>query len=232
MPYKDLKDFFTQVRSGKVSSLEQLNFLEELTDRFQSIKLNLLIKDLKLFREEEKRKLLSQYKKVKKTNLYKKTIKNGDPIPFVDFYEAFKFKGIEDKLPENFYLVEGEKYLAWFFPTELTTIDQLLIHLSNLQKPKEEEEEPSSASLKLISNIQWQGEHIEFAEIIKALIESKKISGTTEKSIFEDLCLVFGVKDFNKNNRIGGLKKRIHDTTPLIHQLEIHLNSWINRIGP
>lgn len=93
-----------------------------------------------------------------------------------------------------------------------------------MRKPKEVE---FPILPQLPSKVKWEGEHIEFAELVKALIEAKKISGNTEKAIFEDLCLILGIEDLKKDSRMSGLKKRTKDITPLLYELERKLNNWI-----
>lgn len=230
MEFKDLNDFFTQVLNQKVPTLEQYNYLEEMTDKFEKNKLELLLSDLKEYRKAEKNKLLQRYKSAKKTETYKEVVKKEINVPFIDFYEAFSVAGMEKELPEDFFTIEGEKYLALFFPKELSSLDQLISHLEKLQ-PEEKEAVTSQVPKDLPSKITWEGEHIEFAELVKALIEAKKISGTSDKAIFEDLCSILKIEDFNKDQRLKGLKKRIHETTPLLFKLEQKLNEWIEQKG-
>ena len=226
MEFQNLNDVFSKVRSQDAISLEQYNYLEKLTDKFEYQKLTLLLNDLREYRKKEKRQLLQQYKSAKKTKAYKNRIKNGDSVPYIDFYEGFLAIGREKELPEDFLAIEGEQYLALFFPKELSSIDQLITFLENMRKPMEKD---LPTLPQLPSQIKWEGEHIEFAELIKALIEAKKISGTTEKAIFEDLCLLLKIEDFKKDSRISGLKKRVKDTTPLLFKLEESLNEWIEQ---
>lgn len=227
MTFNDLNDFFAQVRTGKVPTLEQWNYLEEKTDQYDNTKLDFLINDLKVFREGEKRKLLGEYKKAKKTRTFKRIVRKGDNVPFIDFYEGFKAKGIEDQLPEDFYAIEGEKYLALFFPKELKDLDHLMIQLQQISRTEKNSDSVDTPQFQ--SNLNWEGSHIEFAEIVKALIEAKKISGENDKLIFEDLCKIFGIEEFKKDSRLKGLKKRINETTPLLIQLEESLNNWIDK---
>lgn len=233
MQFQYLNDFFTQVRTQNVPVLEQWNYLEQLTDKFESKKLELLLSDLREYRKKEKRKLLQKYQDAKKTETFKSLLKRGDSVPYIDFYEALKDMGQENKLPEDLIAIEGEKYLALFFPKELSSIDQLISHLEKLRPAEKEDKEevPTFTNQALPSNLKWEGEHIEFAELVKALIEAKKISGTTDKAIFEDLCSVLKIEEFNKDRRLKGLKKRIHETTPLLFKLEESLNEWIEQKG-
>ena len=225
MEFQNLNDVFSKVRSQDAISLEQYNYLEKLTDKFEYQKLTLLLNDLREYRKKEKGKLLQQYKSAKKTKAYKNRIKNGDSVPYIDFYEGFLAIGREKELPEDLITIEGEQYLALFFPKELSSIDQLLAFLENMKKPLEKD---IPTSPQLPSQIKWEGEHIEFAELVKALIEAKKISGTTDKAIFEDLGSVLKIQGFYKDRRLKGLKKRVHETTPLLFELEQSLNRWID----
>lgn len=252
MPFKDLTEFFLQVRTGKVPTLEQWNFLEEKTDHFNHLKSKLLIDDLKKFRENEKRKLLMEYKKVKKTRTFKKIVHKGDNVPFVDFYEGFKNIGKEDELPEDFYLIEGEKYIDLFFPKELQDLDRLINHVQNITLSKnrslasEKTAEPEKKSDSDISNdrkesispldkkntepkikLTWMHQPMDLVELIKGLIQAKSFK-ENQKEVFMQFESIFKI-ELKEKERLQNLKERTKEPVSFLARVEDCLLRWIQK---
>jgi hypothetical protein len=69
---------------------------------------------------------------------------------------------------------------------------------------------------------------LELAELIKALIQAKKINGGSEKEVFDFFQQLLDLP-FDKREKLQSIRKRSTDLTPLIHELEFHLKQWINR---
>ncbi|MFD2834184.1 RteC domain-containing protein [Gramella sp. AN32] len=78
------------------------------------------------------------------------------------------------------------------------------------------------------NNIEWLGTSMELAELVKGLIEAKKISGISEKQIFHFFQQVLDLP-FDKREKLQSLRKRSSDLTPLIDEMEFHLKQWINK---
>jgi hypothetical protein len=78
------------------------------------------------------------------------------------------------------------------------------------------------------NNIQWLGTPLELAELVKALIEAKKINGVSEKQVFLFFQQALGLP-FDKREKLQSLRKRSTDLTPLLEQMEFHLKQWINK---
>ncbi|PRX42487.1 RteC domain-containing protein [Salegentibacter salegens] len=78
------------------------------------------------------------------------------------------------------------------------------------------------------NNIQWLGTPLELAELVKALIEAKKINGVSEKQVFLFFQQVLDLP-FDKREKLQSLRKRSTDLTPLLEEMEFHLKQWINK---
>jgi len=78
--------------------------------------------------------------------------------------------------------------------------------------------------------LNWNGTELELVELLKALIESKKITGHTDKLVFNTIYELFSLDytDAKKKDRLATIRHRTIDKTPLITQLEINLKSWID----
>ncbi|MGN7513683.1 MAG: RteC domain-containing protein [Allomuricauda sp.] len=79
------------------------------------------------------------------------------------------------------------------------------------------------------NNLKWYGTDLELFELIKSLIESKKIVGGNQKQIFKTLFNQFGVdySDERKRDAIATIRQRVKDKTPFIEELQLSLESWI-----
>jgi len=78
------------------------------------------------------------------------------------------------------------------------------------------------------NKIQWQGTPLELAELLKALIEAKKITGASEKQVFLFFQQVLDLP-FDKREKLQSLRKRSTDLTPLLDEMAFHLKQWISK---
>jgi hypothetical protein len=79
------------------------------------------------------------------------------------------------------------------------------------------------------NTLQWQGSELEFAELVKALIMSKKLNPELpQNKIFERMKQFFNVKDFSESDKLKEIRSRTNTPTPLINVLEIALTNWID----
>ena len=79
-------------------------------------------------------------------------------------------------------------------------------------------------------HLEWKGSTLQFAELIKALIESKLISPELkQKEIFDLLKTTFNIDVLDVSSKLKEVKQRTKDKTPLINILETNLLSWIEK---
>ena len=79
------------------------------------------------------------------------------------------------------------------------------------------------------NTLHWQGSELEFAELVKALIMSKKLNPELRQNkIFERMKQFFNVKDFSESDKLKEIRSRTNTPTPLINVLEIALTNWID----
>jgi hypothetical protein len=79
--------------------------------------------------------------------------------------------------------------------------------------------------------LKWTGNDLELSETLKALIQSQKFVGNTDKKVFEVIFELFSVKftESIKKERLSTIKKRTKDYTRFINEMEINLTNWINK---
>jgi hypothetical protein len=78
------------------------------------------------------------------------------------------------------------------------------------------------------STLHWQGSKLEFTELTKALILSKKFNAElTDKEIFKRLKTFLNIEEFNHNDKIKDIRNRSKDLTPFINILETSLTNDI-----
>ncbi|MDX1718959.1 MAG: hypothetical protein R3353_02275 [Salegentibacter mishustinae] len=153
-------------------------------------------------------------------------------LPEYDFIQAFHTK------LEEFHNPEKDNVITEFFTlhnplpkyTQQETSDfkKSIISLDKHYKVNSILQERELKEFWKENNIQWLGTPLELAELIKALIEAKKINGGSEKQVFNFFQQLLNLP-FDKRQKLQSIRKRSTDLTPLIHELEFHLKQWINR---
>lgn len=79
--------------------------------------------------------------------------------------------------------------------------------------------------------LKWLGTALELSELLKALIESEKLEGKSEKEIFRVIFELFGLKFTKeiKKNRLDNIGKRLIDKTKFLDSLNSNLVNWIDK---
>ena len=107
------------------------------------------------------------------------------------------------------------------------SFSKIIAYLNQLQNELLNENMLKNNQLQ-ISKLSWEGSILEFTEVIKSLILTKKISTElNQKEIFRRLRDCFNIDDFNENDKLRDIRNRTNTTTPFINKLEISLNNWI-----
>lgn len=227
---EDVNSFLQDVHQGNITSLEQINFVEKITDQFNQEKLHFLIDDISGFRSKKKLEILLNYKEVKKSKKYKYLIKKQKNIPFLDIYEGIESIGETFKLSQDFYDLEGEKHLKMFYPKEFFNIDRLAENLKkNYLNNSDIKQEKTPTPSGLSSPLTWNGSELEFTELIKALIESGKIlPRNKDKLVFQEFEKLLNFQ-VNKTPRLTSIKNRKKEITPFLADLQIHLENWAHK---
>lgn len=82
--------------------------------------------------------------------------------------------------------------------------------------------------IKRDNTLHWQGSKLEFTELTKALILSKKFNAElSDKEIFKRLKTFLNIEEFNHNDKIKDIRNRTKDLTPFINILETSLTNYI-----
>jgi len=80
------------------------------------------------------------------------------------------------------------------------------------------------------NSLKWQGTNLQFAELTKALIETKLISPElTQKEFFKRMKQFFNIDELNESDKLKEIRERTNTTTPLLNILETSLNNWIKK---
>jgi hypothetical protein len=144
------------------------------------------------------------------------------------------------------YPIEYLEYLETFELDNKTCvlIDETAIHKIDLLIKKDEElqNQKFNNRIKLTQNnvpttetetantLKWHGTQLEFTELIKPLIELKKIgAGVSQKETFEKLRLFFEIEKFDENDKLKDIRKRTNTPTPFLNNLEVTLKNWIEK---
>lgn len=78
--------------------------------------------------------------------------------------------------------------------------------------------------------LEWKGTTLQFAELVKALQESKLINPELKQyELFELMKNAFNVEDFKESDKLNEIRKRTNTKTPLLNKLENNLINWIEK---
>lgn len=78
--------------------------------------------------------------------------------------------------------------------------------------------------------IKWTGSDVELAELVKALIESKRIKGGNQGSIFDALAASLNMsKKFDQKNHLQNLRKRKEPKAEFLRELVGYMETWMTK---
>ncbi|MBT8302072.1 MAG: RteC domain-containing protein, partial [Maribacter sp.] len=169
-------------------------------------------------------------KEARKSPRYKEMVKNNERVPFIDVFEGLLQIGRERDMEAAFFEIEGPKYLANFFPeihkelTFLNTWIHEVLQRRSLSDPNDNPEMQIDTS----PSLNWRGSTIELVELIKALIEARKLPDLADKEIFKLLEKYLGYP-IDQREKLQTIKKRTKDQTKFIDTLQYAMQSWIER---
>lgn len=153
---------------------------------------------------------------------------------YINEFEYNDINQIDSNINENYdiknLIKDDSKFLSDGYNLEickqLTTSFTKII--SFLETKKSGIGTNSHPIMKVENTLNWQGSELEFAELVKALIMSKKLNPEfLQNKIFERMKLFFNVKDFSESDKLKEIRNRTNTPTPLINVLEISLTIWI-----
>lgn len=153
------------------------------------------------------------------------------PLDFFFHFKKLKPKKIEklsytrNKTVE--FITEHAKKIGYKITIELNEFEgSLQSHIKKIEKKNDIQKQ----EVKETEKLKWSGTDLELSEILKSLLELKKINGHSDKQIFETIFKMFGMKysDSIKKERLATIKKRIITKTPFLNQLSASLELWID----
>lgn len=161
----------------------------------------------------------------------------------IDFAnEEMKSQDITDEYPNEYYheYIDPENnypvLYKLIYPQTLKRVlysnEKKLEFLKSIQKNHESDFE-SSYSLNDYPLIEWRGNNVELVELIKSLIESKKLEiDLTEKEIYRRFSVFFKTNIDNKKG-IQNIRERVNrggELAKFINELSVSLTSWISKL--
>ena len=165
------------------------------------------------------------------TNI-KKNDYNGkifiDPLysPIVEDVEINNIKLMQ--LMFNFEIRSNNYYNVEVCEKLSVSFSKIIEFLTNLQNQKVNIPIMSDLPLESTSKLNWAGTELELSELIKALIQAKKISPElTQTEIFKRFKDLLNVSNFDESDKLKDIRKRTNTLTPFINTLEITLSNWI-----
>lgn len=165
------------------------------------------------------------------TNI-KKNDHNGkifiDPLysPIVEDVEISNIKLMQ--LMFNFGIRSNNYYNVEVCEKLSVSFSKIIEFLTNLQDEKANIPIMSDLPPESTSKLNWAGTELELSELIKALIQAKKISPElTQTEIFKRFKDLLNVSNFNESDKLKDIRKRTNTLTPFINTLGITLSNWI-----
>lgn len=165
------------------------------------------------------------------TNI-KKNDYNGkifiDPLysPIVEDVEISNIKLMQ--LMFNFEIRSNNYYNVEVCEKLSVSFSKIIEFLTNLQNQKANIPIMPDLPPESNSKLNWAGTELELSELIKALIQAKKISPElTQTEIFKRFKDLLNVSNFDESDKLKDIRKRTNTLTPFINTLEITLSNWI-----
>jgi hypothetical protein len=153
-------------------------------------------------------------------------------LPEYDFIQAFHNKLAEFHIPEKDNIITEfftfHNPLPRYSHQETSGFKKSILSLDKHSKINSILQDRELKGIQQENQIKWLGTPLELAELIKALIQAKKINGGSEKEVFDFFQQLLDLP-FDKREKLQSIRKRTTDLTPLLHELEFHLKQWINR---
>jgi hypothetical protein len=141
--------------------------------------------------------------------------------PYLIEFENGKFLLIKLHLYEYGFEV-GTYIKSWDLVLNNTNLFEEIFNQATMENKKKH--------LPIENSVSWQGTELEFSELVKALIESKKLSPElSQKEIFKRMGVCFNIESFNENDKIKDIRKRTNTPTPFLNILQTSLDNWIKR---
>lgn len=230
-----VKEFLEKVLSNELGTLEFYKYIKFITDE-DIYQLRILEQEIISFKI---RITFNKLIEIQNSELYKRMEGNGEEIPMISKWTYIHNTAPEKELLKEKIIREGiQDFTSMFLPNYFENVDTMFRMLLSLIKRKEgemldEDREVEDAinieDSKSSSGILWNSSEIELTEFIKALIEAKKVSGKSEKEIFEKFCDFLSVPYFDKKIKLQKIKKRTKESTPLLNELASALENWANK---
>ncbi|TKD67329.1 RteC domain-containing protein [Flavobacterium sp. ASW18X] len=102
--------------------------------------------------------------------------------------------------------------------------------LTLLKKPSPIDSNSNTENYSETEKIKWLGTNLELYELIKTLIEAKKLKGKNQKEVFITLFNLLGMEysDIRKKEAMATIRQREKDKTPFVDLLRLSLEKWVN----
>lgn len=217
------RKFLENCHNGDMLSSDIYDFIEAKTNN-DLIKLENLKGDILQFKGMLVMDILPEVQEYPK---YKRMEEVGDFIPIMTNASERIRQNPEKPDQGEIFLNELQEFIEIFIPYRYANLEHVENILNDLIKHEKQKDQPI---LNQSSEVRWLGTELEFAELIKSLIEAKKLNGKTQKHIYDSLDTYLDIKDTDKKQKLETISLRTNKTTPFLVELEKALNSWIINI--
>jgi len=217
------RKFLENCHNGDMLSSDIYDFIEAKTNN-DLIKLENLKGDILQFKGMLVMDVLPE---VQESPKYERMEKSGEFIPIMTNVSERIRRNPEKPDQGEIFLNELQEFIEMFIPYRYANLEHVESILNDLIKHVKQKNQPI---LNQSSEVRWLGKELEFAELIKSLIEAKKLKGKSQKHIYEEMATYLNIKDTDKKQKLETISLRTKDTTVFLDELKEALNSWIINI--
>ena len=228
MKIKSDHDLIKKAFKGKLSISEVSQYLEEKYDNDPG-KLELLKAEVLRFKMDKAIKKVDDLQYEPKFIAMKLNWeKYGRKMPFVTYMLEPKNEELSDE--EHYDLMQSElnTFIDEFLPTYFIGLKSIEVVIEPILK-KERKEDPDDIEKNHSIDtpiIKWNGNQVNFFEVIKGLIETGLITlEENEEVTFKYLQKVFGLESFNLRGTRQSSRKRLDDKN-IYDSISYQLENW------
>tara|TARA_B100000378_G_C18053394_1_gene413836 strand:+ start:1804 stop:2487 length:684 start_codon:yes stop_codon:yes gene_type:complete len=218
------RKFLENCHNGDMLSSDIYDFIEAKTN-LDLNKLENLKGDILQYKGMLVMNLLPE---IQESPKYKEMEKSGEFIPIMTNASERIRQNPEKPDQGEIFINELQDFIEMFIPYRYANLEQvesiindLIEHEQKKNKGENKEGYPTG--------IEWKGTDLELTELVKALIESKKVKIKSQKHFFDETIKFFNMKEFNVTKKIQQIKNRTKETPTFLYELAGDLEASMNK---
>ena len=189
------RKFLENCHNGDMLSSDIYDFIEAKTN-LDSQKLENLKGDILQYKGMLVMDLLPE---VQESPKYKRMEKSGEFIPIMTNVSERIRRNPEKPDQGEIFLDELQEFIEMFIPYRYANLEHVENILNDLIKHEKRKDQPI---LNQSSEVRWLGTELEFAELIKSLIEAKKLKGKNQQHIYDEMAIYLDIPDTDKKQKL------------------------------